>query len=162
MKVLDWKLCRSFHRRQRQSVTKMGEEKENLMVRRKARVQAGERNGNPLQVSPLENPMDRGAWRATVPGVTKSWTWLSNLACTQSPNRGTWVPRLWDQRPDQKLGLWATIMVSPLPQGAPKGWNQRPAGLRCPSQWRACRSGLKYKPVLADTGKKRFSILKSL
>ena len=26
----------------------------------------------------LENPMDKGAWQATVHGVTKSWTWLSN------------------------------------------------------------------------------------
>ena len=34
-------------------------------------------NGNPLQYSCLENPMDRGAWRATVHGVTKSWTHLS-------------------------------------------------------------------------------------
>ena len=32
--------------------------------------------GNPLQHSGLENPMDRGAWRATVHGVTKSWTRL--------------------------------------------------------------------------------------
>ena len=32
----------------------------------------GEGNGNPLQYSNLENPMDRGAWQATVPGVTKS------------------------------------------------------------------------------------------
>ena len=31
----------------------------------------GERNGNPLQYSCLENPMDRGAWRATVHGVTR-------------------------------------------------------------------------------------------
>ena len=38
----------------------------------------GERNGNPLQYSCLENPMDRGAWWATVHGVTKSWTQLSN------------------------------------------------------------------------------------
>ena len=30
-------------------------------------------NGNPLQYSCLENPMDRGAWRAAVRGVTKSW-----------------------------------------------------------------------------------------
>ena len=30
-------------------------------------------NGNSLQYSCLENPMDRGAWRATVHGVTKSW-----------------------------------------------------------------------------------------
>ena len=28
-------------------------------------------NGNPLQCSCLENPMDRGAWQATVQGVTK-------------------------------------------------------------------------------------------
>ena len=33
-----------------------------------------EGNGNPLQHSGLENPMDRGAWRATVPGVSKSRT----------------------------------------------------------------------------------------
>ena len=32
----------------------------------------GEGNGNPLQHSCLENPMDRGAWRATVHGVAKS------------------------------------------------------------------------------------------
>ena len=34
-------------------------------------------NGNPLQYSHLENPMDRGAWQATVHGVTKSRTGLS-------------------------------------------------------------------------------------
>ena len=33
---------------------------------------AGEGNGNPLQHSCLENPMDRGAWWATVQGVPKS------------------------------------------------------------------------------------------
>ena len=36
----------------------------------------GEGNGNPLQYSCLEIPMDRGAWWATVHGVAKSWTWL--------------------------------------------------------------------------------------
>ena len=35
-------------------------------------------NGNPFQYSCLKNPMDRGAWRATVHGVTKSQTGLSN------------------------------------------------------------------------------------
>ena len=34
----------------------------------------GERNGNPLQYFCLENPMDRGAWWATVHGVAKSQT----------------------------------------------------------------------------------------
>ena len=33
-------------------------------------------HGNPLQYSCLENPMDRGAWWATVDGVAKSQTWL--------------------------------------------------------------------------------------
>ena len=33
--------------------------------------------GNPLQYSCLENPLDRGAWRATVHGLEKSWTQLS-------------------------------------------------------------------------------------
>ena len=31
----------------------------------------GEGNGNPLQYSCLENPMDRGAWQATIHGVTR-------------------------------------------------------------------------------------------
>ena len=39
---------------------------------------SGEGNGNPLQYSCLENPMDRGAWRATVHGVANSQTWLSD------------------------------------------------------------------------------------
>ena len=35
---------------------------------------SGEGNVNPLQYSCLENFMDRGAWRATVHGIAKSWT----------------------------------------------------------------------------------------
>ena len=38
----------------------------------------GEGNGNPLKYSCLENPMDRGAWWAT---VTRSQTWLSDWSC---------------------------------------------------------------------------------
>ena len=38
-----------------------------------------ERNGNPFQYPCLENPMDRGAWYATVHGVTKSRTRLSDF-----------------------------------------------------------------------------------
>ena len=36
----------------------------------------GEENGNPLQYPCLENPMDRGAWRATAHVVAKSRTQL--------------------------------------------------------------------------------------
>ena len=37
-------------------------------------ISSGEENGNPLQYSCLENSVDRGAWRATISGVTKSQT----------------------------------------------------------------------------------------
>ena len=43
---------------------------------------AEEGNGNPLQYSCLENPMDRGAWEAAAHGVAKSWTRLSNFTFT--------------------------------------------------------------------------------
>ena len=40
---------------------------------------SGEGNGNPLQYSYLDNPMDRRAWKATVHGVTNSQTQLSDF-----------------------------------------------------------------------------------
>ena len=43
----------------------------------------GEENGNPLQYSCLENPVDRGAWWATVHRVTKSRTRLKRFSTTQ-------------------------------------------------------------------------------
>ena len=39
-------------------------------------------NGNPLWYSCLQDLMDRGAWQATVHGVAKSWTRLSNETIT--------------------------------------------------------------------------------
>ena len=42
----------------------------------------GEGNGNPLQYSCLENPMDEGAWWAAVHGVAKSWARLSDFTFT--------------------------------------------------------------------------------
>ena len=47
-------------------------------------LQTGGGNGSPLQHSGLENPMDRGARWATVRGVTKSQTWLSEEGCPQA------------------------------------------------------------------------------
>ena len=41
-----------------------------------------EGNGTPLQYSCLENPMDGGAWKAAVHGVTEGWTWLSDFTFT--------------------------------------------------------------------------------
>ena len=48
-------------------------------------------NGNLLQYSCLENSMDRGAWQATVHGVTKSWTQLSTkLVMVNVTGEGGW------------------------------------------------------------------------
>ena len=44
----------------------------------------GEGNGNPLQFSCLENLMDGGTWWATIHGVSKSWTRLSDFIFTFS------------------------------------------------------------------------------
>ena len=46
----------------------------------------GEGNGNPLHYSCLENPMDGGAWWATVNGVTNSRTQLSDFTFTSMEN----------------------------------------------------------------------------
>ena len=44
----------------------------------------GERNGNPLQCSCLENPRDGGAWWAAVYGVAQSWTRLKRLSSKEN------------------------------------------------------------------------------
>ena len=69
----------------------------------------GERNGNPLQYSCLENSMDRGAWWATVYGVAKSWTQLREQATTVVSITfllvtWAWCKLLGDPGPWQGLG----------------------------------------------------------
>ena len=54
---------------------------------------SGERNGNPLQYSCLENPMDREAWWATVHSITKSWTQLSDSQLLLSLYINTYIPK---------------------------------------------------------------------
>ena len=54
-----------------------------------------EGNGNPLHYSCLENTTDRRAWRATVHGITKSWTWMSthnnnNISVWNNQNSDFW------------------------------------------------------------------------
>ena len=48
----------------------------------------GEGNGYQLWNSCLENPMDRGAWWATVHGIAKSWTQLKRLILVAEAERG--------------------------------------------------------------------------
>ena len=46
------------------------------------KLRIGEGSGTPLQYSCLENPMDGGAWKAAVHGVTEGWTQLSDFTFT--------------------------------------------------------------------------------
>ena len=64
----------------------------------------GEGNGNPLQYSCLENPMDGGAWCTTVHGVTKSRTWLSDFTFKDMEK-----PYLWLYRP--LLAKWCLCFL---------------------------------------------------
>ena len=61
----------------------------------------GEWNGNPLQYSSLENPMDRGAWWATLLGVTKSQTWLKQLSTDAQEH-----PKVMLQISLERSALW--------------------------------------------------------
>ena len=58
----------------------------------------GEGNGNPLQYSCMENPLDRGAWQATVYSIAKNWTWLSN-----------WTTSTVKEMLDSEYFLFATL-----------------------------------------------------
>ena len=79
-------------------------------------------NGNSLQYSYLENPTDRGAWRATVPGVAKSQTRLNRLSTahtemeekTESPEET--MPHL----------LYSSVLPTPEP------WKQAQAKTQGP------------------------------
>ena len=72
----------------------------------------GEGNGNPLQYSCLENPMDRGAWQATVHGVAKSWIQLSThveKAMTTSSSTLAWkIP--WTEEPGRLQSVGSLIV----------------------------------------------------
>ena len=54
----------------------------------------GERHGNSLQHSCLENPMDRGAWWATVRRVAKNQTQLKHLSTHHSEEYGSFLKKL--------------------------------------------------------------------
>ena len=57
-------------------------------------ISPGEGNGNPLQYSCLENPMDQGVWQATLHGVTKSRTRLSDFTFTFTEVTNYLIPHM--------------------------------------------------------------------
>ena len=52
-------------------------------------------HGNPLQYSCLDNPMDRGTWRATVHGVAKSRTRLERLSMQHAKHTRGFLLETW-------------------------------------------------------------------
>ena len=87
---------------------------EDLGLNPDAPLNSGEGNGNPLQYSCLENPMDREAWQATGHGVSKSWTGLSNSTTTTS------LTNCWLAEKNISLLTWKIRrMTSP---SVPGGW----------------------------------------
>ena len=75
----------------------------------------GEGNGNPLQYSCLENPVDRGDLWAAVHGVTQSRTRLKRLGMPACIGKGNGNPL---QCPRDKGAWWAAVY------GAAQSWTQ--------------------------------------
>ena len=66
----------------KESACKSGASGDTSSIPRSGRSPGGG-HGNPLQYSYKQNSMDRGAWRAAVHEVAKSWTWLKQLSTAQ-------------------------------------------------------------------------------
>ena len=76
----------------------------------------GEGNGNPLQYSCLENPMDRGSWQATVHGVAKSRTQLSDF---------TSLHFIQHEGPlEKEMATYSSLVAWRIP------WTEEPSGLQ--------------------------------
>ena len=87
-------------------------------------------NGNPPQHSFLKNPMDRGAWQATVQKVTKNWTQLSMHDRTGRPPSGTCG---FEEKCRQHSGQW--IPRELLLRTSPGARGLIPKGQRRGCQW---------------------------
>ena len=95
----------------------------------------GEGNGNPLQCSCQENPMDRGAWWAIVHGVAKSWyMFWSSDASSWHIGKGPNARRDWGQRKkaleDEVAGWRYWYNGHELGQTSGDGERQRPGELQ--------------------------------
>ena len=125
----------------------------------------GEGNGNPLQYSCLENPMDQGAWWATIHGVAKRWTRLSSFTSLQLvvqwlemclAMQGTWVQfLLWEDptccrtaKPTSQ-NYWAHV-PHPLKPAHPRASALKQEK---PLRWEACRLQLE-ESLLTTTREK--------
>ena len=87
----------------------------------------GGEHDNPLQYSCLENPMDRGAWWATVHKVAESWTWLlwlnthtiveaekSHHLLSAGSRKAGIVALVQTRGPENQGAQWCTFHLSPM------------------------------------------------
>ena len=103
----------------------------------------GERNGNPLQCSCLENPRDRGTWWASVYGVAQSWTQLKRLSSSSSNMYRHIKAFLMAQKVKklpamQETGVWSQGLEDP------RTWQPIPVFL--PGESHGQRSLVGYSP----------------
>ena len=109
----------------------------------------GEGNGNRLQYSYLENPLDTGAWWAAVHGVAQSQTWLKRVSmhayigegngnplqcsCLENPrDRGAWCAAVYGVAQSQTQLKWlscssgslARSMTVKVHQSSPMSWTE--------------------------------------
>ena len=109
----------------------------------------GEGNGTPLQYSCLENPKDGGSWWATVHGVAKSRTRLSNftffpfywqayityeikeqtgdkVSCPKEPAKKGVAEEVWEEPgPDSDMGVWQAwnvMVINEVEISSPVSW----------------------------------------
>ena len=115
---------------------------------------SGVRNGSPLQYSCLQNPMDRGAWWATLPGVEKNQTWLSMEECFQRGVEAMKKKKLCKTTVIKNWRSWTSLAVQRLRHcfssagytGSIPGWGtkiphavakkERIGGQACSLNWR--------------------------
>ena len=78
----------------------------------------GEGNGNLLQYFCLENLMDRGAWWATLHGVAKSWTWLTEF------HFNSFIIVSYSVVTEKAMALHSSTLAWKIP------WTEEPGGLQ--------------------------------
>ena len=92
-------------------------------------ISSGEGNDNPLQYSCLENSMNGGAWYATVHGVAKSWTRLSDFT-SDVPSPLTWSRMLQSANPRMGEGVAGTPLTAWCQSAVRYYWAGIPAASR--------------------------------
>ena len=101
------RVCRQRHRADSESPVHVWEQE----VLRGYTICYGEGNGNPLQCSCLENPVDRGAWWAAVHRVSQSRTRLKRLSMHASIGEGNGKPLQYSclGNPVDRGAWWAAV-----------------------------------------------------